>query len=91
MELTVEIAAQQLQSQSRLLHKADRLNPDVASHNWWREGVWCHPGTVQVPTKSLKHNTFIQSKMNGKDASKHIKHDASPSFLQGVLNNSKFE
>lgn len=64
VQLTVEIAAQQLQSESRLLHKNQWLNPDVASHKRWREVVVFHPGAVQVAVKYLKERhtdslTFI--------------------------------
>lgn len=56
MQLTVEIAAEQLQTESRLLDKVYRLNPDVASHKWCREGVGFHTGAVHIAIKYLKQS-----------------------------------
>lgn len=55
MKLTVQIAAQQLQPQGRLLLEVHRLKPDVASHKWWGEAVVFHLGAVHVAIKYLKH------------------------------------
>lgn len=58
-QLTVEIAAQQLHSQSGVQHRVQRVNPDVASHKGRKEGVFFHSGAVDVAQKSLKQSPRV--------------------------------
>ena len=55
-QLTVEIASQQLQAESRLQHVANWLNSDVASHKRWRKSVFFHLVAVQVTMKNLQQS-----------------------------------
>ncbi len=55
MKLTVEIAAQQLQPESRSQLKVLWLNPDVAGNKWRSQAVVFHLRAVHVAVKYLKH------------------------------------
>jgi len=52
--LTVEVAAEQLQSQGRVSHHPHGLDPDVAGHDGRGEAVLLHSGAVHVSFKDLE-------------------------------------
>ena len=54
--LTVEVAAQQLQTQGGVPLHHDGLDPDVARHDGRGEAVVLHTGAVHVPLKVLNRD-----------------------------------
>lgn len=54
MKLTVEVAAQQLQSESRPLLVVHWMNPDVTSHKRGNKLVVFYPGVVQITVEYLE-------------------------------------
>lgn len=54
MKLTVEVAAQQLQSESRPLFVVHWMNPDVASHKRGGKAIVFYPGIVQISVEYLE-------------------------------------
>lgn len=61
VKLTIEIAAQQLQSESRPLPIVHWMNPDVSSNKWWSKEIFLHLRVIHVAMKYLKQShTTVQ-------------------------------
>lgn len=91
VQLTVDIAAQQLQAESRLLHIVERVDPDVASHKWRRKVVVFHPGAVHVATKCLNQRQETVNMINSTTIpqSRTAEFAIAVQFPKFVMNNSK--
>lgn len=60
MKLTVEVAAQQLQSEGRPLLVVHWMNPDVTSHKRGNKLVVSYPGVVHITVEYLEKKEQIR-------------------------------